>query len=98
MKKQHLNISRAVNKKGGEVMNIRKQSADEHTVIGYADFCACAAPRAMCGCSIQTCSECGCDSVGTLDTRASVMQFGYDSLNSGLRDQASYSAQAKMIH
>ncbi len=79
-------------------MNIRKQNADEHTVVGYADFCACAAARAMCGCSIQACSTCGCDSSGTVNTKANVTQYGYDALNSGLRDQASYSAQAKMIH
>lgn len=79
-------------------MNIRKQNADEHTVVGYASVCACAIARAMCGCSTQVCSTCGCDSTGTIDTKASVTQYGYDALNSALRVQSSNSAQAKMIH
>lgn len=79
-------------------MNIRKQSTDEHTVVGYADFCNCAVARAMCGCSIQACNACGCNATGTIDTTASVLQYGYNAYNSGLRDQASNSAQAKMIH
>lgn len=79
-------------------MNIRKQNNDEHTVVGYASVCACAMARATCGCSIQKC-YCICVSPSdTIDITASVTQSAYTATNNPLRDQASNSAQAKMIH
>ena len=79
-------------------MNIRKQNADEHTVVGYASVCACAMARAMCGCSIEKC-YCVCvNPNNTVDVTASVRQAAYTTTNNSLRDQAGNSAQAKMIH
>lgn len=79
-------------------MNIRKQSADEHTVIGYVDFCQCAMPRAVCGCSTQTC-VCACQTLnGTIDTKQSVTQYDYTTLNSALSVQNNNSSQSKAIH
>ncbi|MCM1537498.1 MAG: hypothetical protein NC254_03780 [bacterium] len=84
----------ADNKKGGEIMNIQKQSAEEHTVMGYVDVCACAMPRAMCGCSVQVCA-CAC---GDDNERVSESVKKYNSINSPSIVQANNSAQAKMNH
>ena len=79
-------------------MNIRKQSADDHTVMGYADFCACAAARAMCGCSMHPCTCVCVNPSDTSDISAAIGQNAYSTSNSALRDETSFSAQAKMIH
>lgn len=79
-------------------MNIRKQNADEHTVVGYASVCACAMSRAMCGCSLHPCVCVCANPSDTTDISATIGQDAHNISNSALRNESSYSAQARMIH
>lgn len=79
-------------------MNIRKHNADEHTVMGYASYCACSLAVTICSCSTTLCF-CACQKPNDdIDSKQAATNFDFDYLNSALKAQSSNSAESTAIH
>lgn len=78
-------------------MNIRKQNADDHTVMGYASYCACSLAVTLCSCSTTPC-YCVCISPYDADNTASTGQLVYNKYNSDLKILSSNSAESMATH
>lgn len=78
-------------------MNIRKQNADEHTVMGYASYCACKLAVTLCHCSTTAC-YCPCIKPNDDDNTVSTGQLVYAKWISDLKTQSSNSAESMATH
>lgn len=76
-------------------MNIRKHNADEHTVMGYASYCACSLAVTICSCSTIVCDSPCIDLGGGNMNTATSGQALSTIWNNDLRNHSSNSSQSR---